>query len=187
MSHDPQLTAVQSRLEKIKEIVPKESLWKHEKTGNLYRVADHTVLEETLAVAITYESIEAENPVPWSRPSGEFLAKFKRQELTLIDRPIHNWFGLSYANYFVAPRLLLDSMPLDWQRRFVELVEEADKELSAVPDYIVLRDESPYTVTIRSDPEDERSEVMDYSPVLSDPWANYRYGNMQELINDGKK
>src|SRR5688572_2062061 len=27
---------------------------------------------------------------------------------------IHSWFGLSYANYFVAPRSLLQSMPEAW-------------------------------------------------------------------------
>lgn len=40
---------------------------------------------------------------------------------------IHEWFGLSYANYLVMPRSLLQSMPDDWQQRFVGLLHEWDK------------------------------------------------------------
>lgn len=40
------------------------------------------------------------------------------------DGPIHTAFGLSYASYLVIPRTVLQSMPLEWQARFVELVNE---------------------------------------------------------------
>lgn len=39
---------------------------------------------------------------------------------------VHEWFGLSYANYLVLQRSLLQSMPEEWQRRFVELMNELD-------------------------------------------------------------
>lgn len=42
------------------------------------------------------------------------------------DGPVHTWFGLSYANYLVWPRTLMQSMPLEWQRRFTGLAEELD-------------------------------------------------------------
>jgi hypothetical protein len=38
--------------------------------------------------------------------------------------PIHLWFSLSYANYLVAPRSVLQSMPQEWQARFVMLLAE---------------------------------------------------------------
>ena len=38
--------------------------------------------------------------------------------------PVHEWFGLSYSNYLVLHRTLLQSMPIEWQRRFVGMVEE---------------------------------------------------------------
>lgn len=38
-------------------------------------------------------------------------------------RDIHTSFGLSYANYLVLPRTLLQSMPEDWQHQFVALVD----------------------------------------------------------------
>ena len=37
---------------------------------------------------------------------------------------IHHWFGLTYANYLVLERTLLQSMPEPWQKRFVECLSE---------------------------------------------------------------
>ena len=37
---------------------------------------------------------------------------------------VHEWFGLSYGNYAVLPRTLLQAMPGHWQRRFVALLDE---------------------------------------------------------------
>lgn len=58
------------------------------------------------------------------------------------DGPVHTWFSLSYANFLTWPRAYMQSMPLEWQRRFVELAEElaaaypdtpaADYEVKAV-------------------------------------------------------
>lgn len=39
---------------------------------------------------------------------------------------IHLWFGLTYANYLVLPRTLLQSMPLAWQERFVGCLGELE-------------------------------------------------------------
>lgn len=36
------------------------------------------------------------------------------------------WFGLSYANYLVVPRTVLQSMPDEWQERFVACLQEID-------------------------------------------------------------
>lgn len=37
---------------------------------------------------------------------------------------IHLWFSLSYANYLVVPRSVLQSMPDEWQARFVGCLNE---------------------------------------------------------------
>ncbi len=37
---------------------------------------------------------------------------------------IHEFFELSYANYLVLPRSVLQSMPVDWQEKFVTLLEK---------------------------------------------------------------
>lgn len=46
---------------------------------------------------------------------------------------IHTWFGLSGANYFVAPRTLLQSMPAEWQHRAVALFRELHEAYAHVP------------------------------------------------------
>ncbi|WP_372011432.1 hypothetical protein NBRC13296_12805 [Paenibacillus chitinolyticus] len=43
-----------------------------------------------------------------------------------MNQDIHSYFGLSYANYLVLPRTVLQSMPMEWQIKFVELLEEVD-------------------------------------------------------------
>lgn len=39
-------------------------------------------------------------------------------------RDIHTWFGLTYSSHLVLPRVLLQSMPEDWQARFVAALDE---------------------------------------------------------------
>jgi hypothetical protein len=46
---------------------------------------------------------------------------------------IHRHFSLSYANYLVLPRTLLQSMPDEWQARFVALLDEMDDAFQHVP------------------------------------------------------
>lgn len=40
------------------------------------------------------------------------------------ESPVWNSFGLSYAAYFCVPRLVLQEMPVEWQRQFVALTEK---------------------------------------------------------------
>lgn len=40
---------------------------------------------------------------------------------------IHGWFGLTYANYLTLPRAVLQSMPGEWQERFVAMLHELDE------------------------------------------------------------
>ena len=42
------------------------------------------------------------------------------------NEDIHGWFNLTYANYLTLPRTLLQSMPREWQHRFVTCLEELD-------------------------------------------------------------
>lgn len=44
--------------------------------------------------------------------------------LDLDLRTVHAWFGLSYSNYAVLPRTLLQSMPDEWQHRFITCLDE---------------------------------------------------------------
>ncbi|MEU8926994.1 hypothetical protein AB0D10_39765 [Kitasatospora sp. NPDC048545] len=48
------------------------------------------------------------------------------------DGPVHSWFGLTYANYLVVPRTLLQSMPASWQQRTVACLTELDQAFAHV-------------------------------------------------------
>jgi hypothetical protein len=63
--------------------------------------------------------------------------------------PIWNAFGLTYAAYLVVPRRTLQSMPQEWQERFVALMTEAYERLpdGAFPEYSVQRKEAGRFVT----------------------------------------
>lgn len=43
------------------------------------------------------------------------------------EDPVHIQFNLTYANWFTWPRVLMESMPYEWQQKFVELWKEFDE------------------------------------------------------------
>ena len=49
------------------------------------------------------------------------------------ESPIHIWFGLTYAQFLTMPRLVMESMPHEWQEKTVELLEEMDKTFDWLP------------------------------------------------------
>lgn len=48
--------------------------------------------------------------------------------------PVHLWFELTYAQYLTIPRSLLQSMPQEWQSRFVRCLEELDSAFDWRPE-----------------------------------------------------
>lgn len=73
--------------------------------------------------------------------------------------PVDLAFGLSRANYFVLPRLVMQNMSDEWQRKFLLLVADALDEFrfDAGPGYDVRR----------------RNASGTFAP---DPLADYRHG-----------
>lgn len=47
--------------------------------------------------------------------------------MSVDQMDIHTWFSLTYANYLVLPRAVLQSMPDEWQHRFVECLQEMER------------------------------------------------------------
>lgn len=70
---------------------------------------------------------------------------------------VHNWFELTYANYLVLPRSLLQEMPADWQHRFVRLLEDMQATF--------VQPNDNYSVLLRG--EDGR--------FVPDPFRHYRH------------
>lgn len=64
--------------------------------------------------------------------STEAWEKTEKEQQVQMDA-IHAYFGLSYANYLVLPRTLLQSMPDEWQTKFVTLLREYDEAFDHVP------------------------------------------------------
>lgn len=95
--------------------------------------------------------------------------------------PVHAFFGLSYSSYFVMPRSALQVLPLDWQNRFVALMNEAEEFGLETPDYKVLRSDAPYTLVTKYDIEDEGSRDYEFTALLEDPWADYRHPDISLL------
>lgn len=82
-----------------------------------------------------------------------------------VEDPVHTWFELTYSSYFCIPRSALCALPLDWQRRFVALMEEAEAiGLQTPDDYVIQR-------------RDEKT-----GRFIKDEWANYRHPNIQHLL-----
>ena len=78
-----------------------------------------------------------------------------------MSEAIHEWFGLTYSNYLTLPRSLLQSMPDEWQERFVKCLEEmraAFSHLGDMPDC--------YTVNARAA----------HGKFAHDPYADYERG-----------
>ena len=49
------------------------------------------------------------------------------QEVIERHEHVSYWFGLSYANYYVMPRVILEAMPNEWQEQWVKLVNQIDE------------------------------------------------------------
>ncbi len=72
---------------------------------------------------------------------------------------IHGAFGLSYAHYLVVPRSLLQSMPNEWQQRFVDTLKEMD-------DFGL---ESPFGYSVQRRDDGGRFRADPFSPYRHTP------------------
>lgn len=87
-----------------------------------------------------------------------------KERVTVIeDGAIHGFFGLSYAQYLTIPRTVLQSMPLEWQDRFVEMLREMNELLP----HWMPKGSTYYQVYLRDD------ETGRY---VTDPLADYERG-----------
>jgi hypothetical protein len=71
------------------------------------------------------------------------------------DGPVWNAFGLTYAAYAVFPRRVLQSMPLEWQQKFVALIDELDETF---PQHV----SGEYTVLAKKNGKFVKDPMRDY-------------------------
>lgn len=103
----------------------------------------------------------------------------ERSELSAED--IHSWFSLTQASYFVMPRLAMEALPLDWQRRFIGLMDEAEAMGLETPSYHVFRQGDEFSRVERDDECDDTSAVVGLTVVNEDPWAHYRRASFEAV------
>ena len=123
-----------------------------------------------------------------TRPA--FVTPRDRVDLTDQTQPghdaVHNAFGLSYANYLVLQRSVMECMPNEWQLRFVALVNDLHALFDTSGNYRVeLLDHDDHG-------EDEDTPERDRARVITDPLANYRHpdwaalAERRQLCGEGK-
>jgi len=82
----------------------------------------------------------------------------KKVHNVYVEDPFHEWFGLSYCSYLVVSRVVLESMPVEWQNKMIKLINEcAEKRKDFVQD--------KYVVQVRDDK----------GRFSNDPLRNYRH------------
>jgi|SRR6185503_2450402 len=54
-------------------------------------------------------------------------------QIEASSEPVHEMFGLTYAPYLVIPRSVLQSAPIEWQRRFVTCLAELEDMFGPAP------------------------------------------------------
>ena len=87
------------------------------------------------------------------------------QKTIETEAPINEWFELSYAQFLTIPRLAMQSMSIEWQRKMAELLRELDLTLDWRPK------SGRYWVRLR-----------DSNGKFSRPeHCNYRHGKIKEL------
>jgi len=92
----------------------------HEDAAYEYFIEQLALAARALAEAVDRKPAD-EQPIGWSKDRE-------------VERDaIHKHFGLSYANYLVIPRTLLQSMPDEWQTPFVALLKVIEGAFAHVP------------------------------------------------------
>ena len=90
--------------------------------------------------------------------------------------PVHGWFELSYAQYLTVPRSVLQSMPLEWQRRFVRCLRELDDAIDWRPK------QGQYWVQLRAAPKDGSEHGR--GVLMHDPFMDYQRGRRRIALRE---
>lgn len=98
---------------------------------------------------------------------GKSLLEQEKDSSDVVDgsQPIHTWFELSYAQFLTVPRLVMESMPQEWQWKMAALLTEMDNTFDWRPE------NGRYWVKLK----DYRGRFCDA------PLNDYRHGNIEHL------
>ncbi len=88
---------------------------------------------------------------------------------------------LARTPYLVLPKLAIQAMPIAWRRRFEAMLAEMEETGLETPSYIVLRDGED------GDAEQTETGYIVIKRRPQDPWADYRYGDVEALCPDFRR
>lgn len=135
---------------------------------------DSTGRKSVAKLSCGCEFFEAHEPDGGVYPEVDLCEKHTRQgregtyngrPCWFDDAPVSLWFGLSYANFLTLPRLVMESMPLQWQRTMARLLWEMDDTFDWRPV------DGRYMVTYKRN--DGRFDEL--------PLSDYRRGSVEHL------
>lgn len=88
----------------------------------------------------------------------------------MSSEAVHGWFGLTYSAYLVLHRVALQSMPDEWQERFVALLEEMRETID--------HEQMPSSFRVMA--------VDDRGKFISDDWRDYQRGRRKAPLKNGR-
>lgn len=85
----------------------------------------------------------------------------------ILEEPINEWGVLYRTQYLVLDRTMLEAMPIEWQKRFIEVVDD-------VEDVFDFSSEKWQHLEYLVKPKDN-------GRFIANPWGSYRYPNRQYI------
>lgn len=88
---------------------------------------------------------------------------------------------LARTPYLVLPKLAIQAMPMEWRERLDAMLAEMEGLGIETPEYHVFRDDGPGEQYTRARVVNEVTGYIRLVAGESDPWADYRHGNVPDL------
>ncbi len=95
-------------------------------------------------------------------------------KVMMIHDDVHHWFSLSYSSFAVLPRSIMQSMPDEWQERFVQLMNDLEEAGYSYPEEgktynVLLRDKETGRLSV--DPLGQYDRGRRRVEPSEEPWA----------------
>lgn len=87
-------------------------------------------------------------------------------------KSVHGYFGLTYANYLVMHRTLMEAMPVEWQDKFVRLLDEYDNAWRHIDNPSQFKVDTGKWVLVDDMSDEQREQQSIVSSVQLWEWQN---------------
>lgn len=168
-AYPEQIDTMRKWFAEIEAIIEDEGKDTHDLGDFIQRTFESQRIDEYERILFGYETMfehACDSTLSYLDWKPEIKALMQAAELVADGaHPIHEWFELTYAQYLTVPRLVMDSMPVQWQGQMARLLREMDATFDWRPK------QGRYWVRLR----DEAGRFCDA------PLHDYRHGNIEHL------